>query len=216
SGGLSTQGRVSLNAPAPPGGASIRIASDLPHAEVPQTVVIPEGKTDAIVSPITTIPVSGAVIGNLRGAYGPSWQQQSLGLWPILFSLSLNKDAIVGGSSVTGTVTLQRAAPAGGIKVTLVSSDTSLVRPPTTVTVPEDATSLSFPIATSAVAAATPITINTGTANDNYRAPETRLTLLSAGAPAPAASLATVTLAAPSVLGGHTTTGTITLTGPAP
>src|SRR6185295_6727550 len=84
------------------------------------------------------------------------------------------------------------------------------------VTVPQDATSVSFPIATSAVAAATPVTINTGTANDNYRAPETRLTLLPAGAPAPAPSLAAVTVASPSVLGGHTTTGTVTLTGPAP
>jgi hypothetical protein len=216
SGGHSTQGRVSLNAPAPPGGALVRIASDLPHAEVPLNVVIPEGKTDAIVSPITTIPVPGAVIGSLRAAYGPSWQMNSLGLWPILFSLALNKDAVVGGNSVTGTITLQRAAPTGGIEVTLVSNDTSLARPPAKVTVPEGETSVSFPIATSAVAATTPITINTGTANDNYRAPETWLTLLPVGAPAPAPGLASVTVAAPSVLGGHTTTGTVTLTAPAP
>jgi len=58
SGGHSTQARVSLNAPAPPGGATVRIASDMPHAEAPQSVFIPEGKTDATVSPITTIPVS--------------------------------------------------------------------------------------------------------------------------------------------------------------
>jgi hypothetical protein len=216
SGGHSTQGRVTLNAPAPPGGATVRIASDMPHAEVPQSVFVPEGKTDAIVSPITTIPVSGAVIGSLRAAYGPTWQMNSLGLWPILFSLALNKDAVVGGSSVTGTVTLQRAAPAGGIEVMLVSNDTSLVRPPTKVTVPEGSTFVRFPISTSPVAGSTPITINTGTANDNYRAPETWLTLLPAGSAAPAPSLATVTVATPSVLAGQSTTGTITLTGPAP
>jgi hypothetical protein len=216
SGGHSTQARVSLNAPAPTGGALIRIASDMPHAEVPQSVVIPEGKTDAIVSPITTIPVTGATIGNLRAAYGGSWQQSSLGLFPLLFSLSLNKDSVVGGGSVTGTVTLQRAAPAGGIEVTLVSSDTSLVRPPAKVQVPEGATAASFAITTAAVAASTPITINTGTANDNYRAPETWLTLLPAGSPTPAPVLAAVTVQTASVLGGGTTTGTITLTGPAP
>jgi len=216
SGGAPTQGRVSLTAPAPPGGAVVRIISDLPHSEVPQTVVVPEGKTDAIVSPITSVPVPGAVIGNLRAAYGTTWQQNSLGLWPILFSLSLDKPAIVGGGSLVGTVTLQRAAPAGGVEVTLVSSDTSLVRPPAKVTVVEGATAASFTIPTGAVTRTTPITINTGTASENYRAPETWLTLLPAGSPAPAPSLSTVTLQAASVLGGHTTTGTITLTAPAP
>ena len=216
SGGHSTQGRVTLNGPAPAGGATVRIASDMPHAEVPQNVFVPAGKTDAIVSPITTIPVSGAVYGTLRAAYGPTWQQNSLGLWPILFSLALNKEAVVGGTSVTGTVTLQRAAPAGGIEVTLVSNDTSLARPPAKVVVPEGATAASFSIATSPVSASTPITINTGTANDDYRAPETWLTLLPPGSPAPAPSLASVTVATPSVLAGHTTTGTVTLTGPAP
>ena len=216
SGGHSTQGRVTLNGPAPAGGATVRIASDMPHAEVPQNVFVPAGKTDAIVSPITTIPVSGAVYGSLRAAYGPTWQQNSLGLWPILFSLALNKEAVVGGTSVTGTVTLQRAAPAGGIEVTLVSNDTSLARPPAKVVVPEGATAASFSIATSPVSASTPITINTGTANDDYRAPETWLTLLPPGSPAPAPSLASVTVATPSVLAGHTTTGTVTLTGPAP
>jgi hypothetical protein len=216
SGGHSTQARVSLNVPAPPGGATVRIASDMPHAEAPQSVFIPEGKTDAKVSPITTIPVPGAVIGNLRAAYGSSWQQSSLGLFPILFSLALNKEAVVGGNSVTGTVTLQRAAPAGGIEVTLVSSDTSRVRPPAKVLVPEGATAASFAIATSPVTAPGLVIINTGTANDNYRAPEAWLTLLPPGSPAPAPSLASVTVQTPSVLGGHTTTGTITLTGPAP
>src|SRR5262245_44908152 len=86
-GGHATQARVSLNAPAPPGGAVVRIASDMPHSEVPQSVFIPEGATDAIVASATTIPVSGAVWGTLRAAYGGSWQQSSLGLFPLLFGL---------------------------------------------------------------------------------------------------------------------------------
>jgi hypothetical protein len=207
---------VTLNAPAPAGGVLVRIASDIPHVEVPPSVVIPQGATDAIVSPITTIPVHGATIGSLRAGYGGGWQQNSLGMFPLLFSLALNTDSVVGGNSVTGIVTLQQPAPAGGIEVTLVSSDTSLVRPPAKVVVAEGTTAASFAIATSAVASSVPITINTGTANDHYRAPETRLTLLPAGSPAPAPSLSTVTVQTPTVLGGHTTTGTVTLTGPAP
>ena len=215
-GGRSTQGRVTLNAPAPAGGALVRIASDIPHVEVPQSVVIPQGATDAIVSPITTIPVHGATFGTLRAGYGGGWQQNSLGMFPLLFSLALNRDSVVGGNPVTGTVTLQQPATAGGIEVTLVSGDTSLVRPPATVVVPEGATAASFTIATSAVASSVPIAINTGTANDHYRAPELRLTLLPAGSPTPAPSLSSVTVQTPGVLGGHTTTGTVTLTGPAP
>src|SRR5262249_29888555 len=43
SGGNSTQARVTLNMPAPAGGAVINIASDMPHAQVPATVVVPAG-----------------------------------------------------------------------------------------------------------------------------------------------------------------------------
>ncbi len=217
SGGHSTQARVTLSAPAPPGGAVVKIASDLPHAEVPESVFIPAGATDATVSPITTVPVSGAVVGTLRAAYGAgNWEQSSLGLFPLLFSLSLNKDIAIGGTSVTGTVTLMQPAPPGGIEVTLVSSDTSLARPPAKVLVPEGDTAASFAITTAAVGSAVPIIFNTGTANDNYRAPETRLTLVPVGSPAPSPSLAAVTLQTDSVVGGGTTTGTITLTAPAP
>ena len=215
-GGASTQARVTLSSPAPTGGAQVRIASDMPHAEVPINVTIPAGSTDAIVSPITTIPVHGATIGDLRAAYGTSWQQNSLGLFPLLFSLSVNKNAFVGGTTLTGKVTLQRAAPAGGAEVTLVSSDTSMVRPPAKVVVPAGESSVSFSIPTSSVVSSTQVTINTGTANDDYRAPETWLNLLPAGAPTPAPALSSVTVATPSVLGGGSTTGTVTLTGPAP
>jgi len=215
-GGASTQARVTLSAPAPPGGAVVRIISDLPHAEVPFSVTIPAGSTDATVSPITSIPVHGATVGDLRAAYGLSWQQNSLGLFPLLFSLSLDKNAVVGGNPVTGTVTLQRAAPSGGAEVTLVSNDTSIVRPPAKVVVPAGQSSVSFSIPTSTVAASAQITLNTGTANDDYRAPETWLTVLPAGAPTPPPALSTVTVATPSVPGGGGTTGTVTLTGPAP
>src|SRR5262249_31282751 len=215
-GGSSTQARVTLNGPAPAGGATVRIISDMPNVEVPQTALIPAGSTDAMVGPITTPPVHGAVIGNLRAAYGTGWQQSSLGMFPILFSLALNTDAAIGGGSVTGTVTLQRPALAGGVDVTLISADTSLVRPPAHVVVPEGATAASFAVATSTVAGATPIVIETGTANDGYRAPQTVLTLLPIGAAAPAPSLSSVSVATDGVLGGGTTTGTVTLTGPAP
>ena len=215
-GGASTQARVTLNGPAPAGGATVRIISDLPNVEVPLNGFIPAGATDVMVGPITTPAVHGATVGPLRASYGPNPQQSSLGMFPLLFSLALNTDAIVGGSPLTGTVTLQRPALAGGADITLVSADTSLLRPPAHVTVPEGSTSASFTITTSPVAAATPVVIDSGTANDGYRAPQTVLTLLPTGAAATAPSLASVSIASSSVIGGGTTTGTVTLNAPAP
>ena len=215
-GGAATQARVTLNGPAPAGGVTVNIISDMPKVEVPKTAFIPAGATDVMVSGITTPIVQGATVGDVRASYGQNWQQNSLGMWPLVFSLALNTDAAIGGNAVTGTVTLQRPALAGGADVTLVSADTSLVRPPAHVVVPEGATSASFAIATSAVAGATPVVIDTGTANDGYRAPQTVLMLMPSGSAAAAPALATVTVASPSVVGGGTTTGTVTLSGPAP
>ena len=216
SGGHPTQGRVTLNAPAPAGGASVRIASDLPHTEVPESVFIPAGATDAVVSPITSVPVIGAVIGSMRAGYGGRWEQSSIGMFPILFSLALNTDAIVGGNPVNGTITLKQPATAGGVEVTLVSEDTSLVRPPAKVMIPEGAFGATFPIQTSAVAVATRVVIHTGTFSDGYQAPEAWLMVKPAGSAASAPTLAGVSLRSSTIASGGITTGTVTLNAPAP
>jgi len=215
-GGASTQARVTLSGPAPAGGATVRIISDMPGVEVPATVTIPAGSTDAIVSPITTVPVGVGIFGDLRADYGTSVPMTSFGMVPLLFSMSLSTDSVAGGSVVTGTITLQRPAPAGGTDVTIVTSDTSLAQPPAHVVVPEGQTSASFSIATATVAAAAPAVFDVGTANDGYHAPQARLTIRPAGSAAPAPSLSTVTLTSPGVVGGTSATGTVTLTGPAP
>src|SRR5262249_10788638 len=215
-GGASTQARVTLSGPAPAGGATVRIISDLPGVEVPAFVTIPAGSTDAAVSPITTVPVGVGLTGTLRADYGTGMQMTSFGMVPLFFSMTLNTDSIAGGTAVTGTVTLQRPAPAGGIDVTIVCSDTSLAQPPAHVVVPEGQTSASFPIATATVAGAAPAVFDIGTANDGYHASQARLTIRPAGSAPPAPSLSTVTLTSPSVVGGTSMTGTVTLTGPAP
>src|SRR5262249_39710131 len=163
-GGASTQARVTLNGPAPTGGATVRIISDMPGVEVPATVTIPAGSTDAIVSPITTVPVGVGIFGDLRADYGTSVPLTSFGMVPLLFSMSRSTDTVAGGNAVPGTITLQRPAPAGGIDVTVVSSDTSLAQPPPHVIVPEGQTAASFSIATATVAAAVPAVFDIGTA----------------------------------------------------
>jgi hypothetical protein len=218
-GGNSTQARVMLDKPAPAGGAVVTLASDIPQAEVPsRTITIPAGKTDAPLFPVTTGPVpSNGIIGVLRAAYGKGWQQSSLGVLPILYGIELSKESVVGGTSFTGTVTLQSAAPPGGITVRLVSSDTSLVRPPATIFIPGGATDADFTIATSAVSVPTRVTIDPGTESDGgVHQFQVSVVVTPPGSPTPPPSLSSLTLSQPAISSGATVTGTVRLTSPAP
>lgn len=67
-------------------------------------------------------------------------------------SFTLNPATVPGGTGSTGTVTVTTPAPAGGTAVILSSSNPQLAAVPATVTVPEGATSATFPIATTALA----------------------------------------------------------------
>jgi hypothetical protein len=221
-GGNSAQARVMLDNPAPTGGAVITLATDIPEVQLPgTTITIPAGQTDAMVGPIATGPVrnngtSIGIIGDLFAGFSKGREQGSLGVLPILAGTNLSNESVVGGSSLTGTTTLPVAAPPGGVTVTLISSDTSVARPPATVFIPEGATDATFAIATSAVSVPTRVVIESGTDVDGYRAPQAWLNVTPAGSPTPPASLTSLTFSSPSVPFGGTVTGTVTLTSAAP
>jgi hypothetical protein len=221
-GGNSTQARVMLDNPAPAGGAVVTIATDLPQVSMPgTTVTVPAGKTDATITPIATGPVpnngvSFGIIGDLFAGYANGRGQNSFGVLPILYGTSLSNESVVGGTSVTATVTLQSPAPSGGTTVKLVSSDPKLVKTPPSVFIPAAATGADFSIPTSAVAAAIRVIIETGTDIEGYRAPQTWITLTPAGSPTPPPSLSSLTLSQSSVPSGSTVIGTVRLTSPAP
>ncbi|MFI5088974.1 MAG: N,N-dimethylformamidase beta subunit family domain-containing protein, partial [Terriglobales bacterium] len=73
---------------------------------------------------------------------------------PSLAQVTVNPAIVVGGAGVQGTVTLSGPAPAGGVVVTLASSDPSATVP-ATVTVPANSLSANFTITTAAVGAPT-------------------------------------------------------------
>src|SRR4051794_31992275 len=104
SGGNSTQARVTLTQPAPAGGGPLEGARDMAGVETPASVFVPAGATDAMVSPITTSPVGGAAVGTPPAPIGPSWQQSSLGVFPLLFWPLLGAQAVVGGNPPTRSV----------------------------------------------------------------------------------------------------------------
>ncbi|PYT29131.1 MAG: hypothetical protein DMG57_12610, partial [Acidobacteria bacterium] len=129
-----------------------------------------------------------------------------------LSSLTLNPTSVVGGvQSSTGTVTLSGPAPAGGAQVTLSSSNIAAANVPSNgVTVPAGAISATFTVTTSAVAASTPVTISASYGGVSKTA---ALTVTPSGPP----PLSSLTLNPTSVVGGaQSSTGTVTLSEPAP
>ena len=128
-----------------------------------------------------------------------------------LSSLALNPTSVTGGNSSTGTVTLSGAAPSGGAQVTLSSSNTTGARVPSSVTVAAGATSATFTVSTSAVAASTTVSISAA-----YGGVTRSVSLTVTPAPPPAPTLSSLTLNPANVFGGQSSTGTVTLTGPAP
>src|SRR2546421_104176 len=128
---------------------------------------------------------------------------------PTLSTLTLNPTTVTGGvQSSTGTVTLSGPAPTGGAAVTL-SSSTSTATVPASVTVAAGASSATFTVTTSAVTTSTPVTISASYAGVSKTA---SLTV----APAGSATLSAIALNPASVTGGSPSTGTVTLSGPAP
>src|SRR5882762_5184331 len=122
-----------------------------------------------------------------------------------LASLALNPADVTGGSSSTGTATLNGPAPTGGAVVSLSSSDPS-VTVPATVTIPEGTVSTTFPVTTSPVAAATTATVSAVFSG------VTQTAAITVEPPV----LTSLTLNPSSVAGGTSSTGTVTLSGPAP
>jgi len=129
-----------------------------------------------------------------------------------LSSLSLNPTTVTGGNSSTGTVTLSGPAPTGGAQVTLSSSNTTVARVPSSVTVAAGAISATFTVSTSAVAASATVAISA-----TFSGATTSASLTVTPAPPPPPTLTSLTLNPTSVIGGlQSSTGTVTLSAPAP
>lgn len=107
---------------------------------------------------VETAPLSGqsfrrgvvrcalAVVLVLHPAFGAAANLVKLDITPDL----LSGNTVVGGNRVNGTVTLDAAAPAGGVAVALRSSDPIVATVPATVTVPAGAAGATFQVTTKA------------------------------------------------------------------
>jgi hypothetical protein len=216
-GGNSSTGTVTLSGAAPSGGAQVTLSSsNTTAANVPSSVTVAAGATSASFT-VSTSAVAASTTVTISASYRSATRSASLTVMPAppppptLSSLSLNPTSVTGGNSSTGTVTLSGSAPAGGAQVTLSSSNTAAARVPSSVTVAAGATSATFTVSTSAVATSTAVTIFA-----TYSGATRSVSLTVTPAPPPPPTLASLTLNPASVFGGQSSTGTVTLTGPAP
>ena len=137
-----------------------------------------------------------------------------LGWNPVSAQVSLNALAVtpasvVGGQASAGTVTLSGPAPSNGVVVTLSSANTGVASVPASVTIGASATLASFSIATAAVTTSTSVAI---TASSSGVTRTATLTVAPPSLPKPSS----LTLNPSTVTGGSSSTGTVTLSGPAP
>jgi uncharacterized repeat protein (TIGR03803 family) len=100
-----------------------------------------------------TVASDGMLYGStsVGGAYGLGTlfrlAAMQTALLPTLLTLTPSEYSVVGGTALSATVELSWSAPAGGAVVSL-SSDSSVVSVPASVTVPAGATRATFPITT--------------------------------------------------------------------
>lgn len=156
--GSSSQGTVTLTSAASAGGTSISLSSSNPAVVTVQTpLIIPAGaSTEAF-----TVTARGIGTATITASLnGVTRQSSSLTVTAgaAVSSLTLSASSIVGGNSVTGTVGLTAAAPAGGAVVSL--SGTDPVNVVASITVPAGATTATFIASTRVVGGTITATIS--------------------------------------------------------
>ena len=125
---------------------------------------------------------------------------------PGVKAIAASQVRLPGGFGVIGTVTLDAPAPVGGTVVNLASSNIGVITVDATVTIPEGETSSTFDIDANPVSLDTSVSVSASLYETNQ---SVLLTIL---CPFPSSLVYTN---AP-VSGGTSTTGTITISGPAP
>lgn len=175
-------------------------------AFVPSSVTIAPGATSSRFK-ITTVQTPQVAHPVITAFYKGVRKTVTVTVKPgvSLSSVSARPEAVIAGGSATGTVTLNAAAPAGGLEIQLWTNG-SPAFVPEKVTVPAGATHATFPVKTTWTATATKSTI---TAFYTGASKTATLTV------APAAGLASITAPA-NVIGGDSVPASVSFSAPAP
>ena len=126
-GGTRFSGTVAVNQVVPAGSVLIALSVDHESATVNQTVEIEEGELQETFS-VRTEPVRTTTSVTLTATYGGSSQTASFLIYPpVIADVQLDPDSVVGGTSVSGTVTLSGPAPSGNWTARLASDNPQIV-----------------------------------------------------------------------------------------
>lgn|GEM_PF-6668274 len=149
-GGVSSTGTVTLGSNAPAGGAVVNLSSNNAAATVPASVTVASGTNSKTFTVTTSLVATNQNVTITASKSGSSNKTKTLTVKaPVPTSLTLSEQYIQGGNGNTseGTVTMNLAAPVGGINVALSSNNVVAIVPPT-VTIPQGETSATFTVNT--------------------------------------------------------------------
>ena len=215
SGGNNSTGNVRLvpGAVAPAGSQVIDlISSNTNLATVPSTATMIAGMNNVFFQILTSSSITSTTTASLTASVNNS-VSATLTITPgtpsALASLTLNPTTVTSGTGSVGTVTLNEPAPAGDATITLSSSNTSVATVPATATVPAGQTTSSF-----SVTSGTVTTTQSATISASFGA-VTKSVVFTVNPPSNV-TVSSLTLNPTSVVGGNSSTGTVTLSGPAP
>jgi hypothetical protein len=206
-GGTSSIGTVTLSNPPAPGATVALSSSNTTVATIPANVTVNAGTTTAAFT-VSTEKVSASTLVTISAMLGGGSASSQLTVTPspTLSTLSFSPMSLVGGNTSTGTVRLTLAAPTGGLVIALSSANPSVATVPASVTVAAGSTSATFTIITTPVATQTAVAITASAGTVNMTATLTMNPPVLSG----------FWLSPTSVIGGTTSTGTLTLSDRAP
>lgn len=204
-GGGTTTGTVTLSSAALEGGMNVAITSNTSVLEVPASVTVQSGNTSANFT-INVKQVSAEANRIVSATMSGVTKSAIVTLRPGLKGLTITPSTVVGGESTTGTALLYGNATGSGTTVAL-TDNTSVVSEPASVLIPAGSASQTFPITTSAVSATT-TRIVSGTLVG-----VTKNALITLN---PAVKVEGLSFSPSTVDAGSNTTGSVTLTAPAP
>jgi hypothetical protein len=205
--GRSTQGQVTIGAPAPAGGQPVDLQSTFPSASVPASVYVAPGLTTATFTVTTNSAGTTTLVASVAGSNAST--PLNVVSAPSVSSVVLDHQCYPGpGAFPLNRVTLDVAAPAD-TPVDLLSDSASLTVP-SQVVVPLGSKSALFSV-TAGAATTSPATV---TASLSLSQASDSASVLDASSPPPGAS--TLTLSPSTVVASGQSTGTVTLDCEAP
>jgi uncharacterized protein (TIGR03437 family) len=220
-GGEGSTGTVTMTTAAPSGGVQVSLSSNNGAAEVPSSITVPGGQTTAIFS-IGTVPVSTTTTATITATSANS-ASAGITVTPgsgggggqsgTILGLSISPSSVTGGQGATGTVTMGAPAPSGGVQVGL-SSNNSVARVPSSVTVQAGQSSATFPVSTSTVS--TPVTATITASSANTASASLTVNPASGGGGGQSGTILGLSITPSSVTDTQGATGTVTMGAPAP